>query len=263
MEEINYEIKYKNLIDLWKTKTDKDLLNYNYLEKHHILPKCLGGTDDAENIVKMDAASHLEAHILLLKLNPDNLNLLLAVNSMLMASKFTKERSNEIDINNIDLIKYSEIREKLSLLQKGKYLSEDHRQKLRKPKATTIDANKAILRGAAVSTSKRGRHYGTRVLDTNTGIVYRSLEEAGKALGYCASTISYWIRKIPSRGLVEYTGDGYEVSRDYSFSSKPIIGPDGTVYSSIRDCSRKTGHQRKTITNWIKNQPQRGYKYKE
>lgn len=260
MKELNYETEYKNT---WKAKTEDDLSNYTYLEKHHIIPKCLGGTDDINNIVKMSAASHLEAHILLLKLNPDNLDLLLAVNSMLMSSKFTKEQKKEINIDEIDLIKYSEIREKLSLLQKGKYSTDDHRQKLKKPKSTTIEADKAKLRGAVVSNSKKGRHYGTRVLDTNTGIIYESLEKAGKALGYCASTISYWIKNIPSRGLVEYSGEEHEISRDYSFSSKPIIGPDGTEYKSIRDCRRKTGHQRKTITDWIKNKPQKGYKYKE
>lgn len=183
MKEINYETEYKNLINTWKTKTEEELSSYTYLEKHHIIPRCLGGTDDIDNIVKLSAASHLEAHILLLKLNPDNLDLVLAVNSMLMSSKFTKERQKEINIDNIDLIKYSEVREKLSILQKGKYFTDDHRQKLKKPKATTIDSTKAKLRGAVVSASKKGRHYGTRVLDTETGIIYESLEKAGEALG--------------------------------------------------------------------------------
>jgi ribosomal protein S15P/S13E len=39
-----------------------------YLEKHHILPKCLGGLDNTENIVKLSAREHFICHWLLTKM---------------------------------------------------------------------------------------------------------------------------------------------------------------------------------------------------
>ena len=254
----NLQKDYDNLINLWKAKSTEELSSYEYLEKHHILPKCLGGNDEPDNIVKMDVMSHLEAHILLSKINPSNLDLAFAVNSMLMSSTCTNKRA--IELEKIDSKTFIEARQNLSRLQKGKYFTDEHRKHLRKPKRfiNNIDTE---TRSRLASKSKKGRHYGTRVLDKNTGTIYCSLEEAAKAFGYSPSTIRYWIRNIPERGLVEYVGEGHEIKRDYSFSSHKVVGPDGIIYSSIHDCSKRTGHQRKTITNWIKNNPEKGFRF--
>ncbi len=41
-----------------------------YFEKHHIIPKCLGGSDDSSNLVKLTPEEHYLAHLLLMKINP-------------------------------------------------------------------------------------------------------------------------------------------------------------------------------------------------
>ena len=40
-----------------------------------------------------------------------------------------------------------------------------------------------------------------------------------------------------------------------------VIGPDGTIYKSITDCGIKTKHDRHTIARWIKENPEKGFKY--
>ena len=40
-----------------------------YCEKHHIIPKCLKGTDDESNIVKLTAREHYISHLLLAKIH--------------------------------------------------------------------------------------------------------------------------------------------------------------------------------------------------
>lgn len=50
-----------------------------YAEHHHILPKCLGGGNEAENLVRLTAEEHYVAHQLLVKLHPGHLGLLGAV----------------------------------------------------------------------------------------------------------------------------------------------------------------------------------------
>ena len=47
-----------------------------------------------------------------------------------------------------------------------------------------------------------------------------------------------------------------------SKKSKPIIGPNGEEYISIKDCSEKVGKSINTIKNWIKNHPEKGFKFK-
>ncbi len=43
-----------------------------YHERHHILPKCMGGTNDDDNLIDLFAREHFEAHRLLALENPDN-----------------------------------------------------------------------------------------------------------------------------------------------------------------------------------------------
>jgi hypothetical protein len=40
-----------------------------YTEKHHIVPRCLGGGDAPENIVRLSARQHFVAHLLLAKIH--------------------------------------------------------------------------------------------------------------------------------------------------------------------------------------------------
>jgi len=42
-----------------------------YTEKHHIIPKCLGGTNDKSNLVKLTAREHFICHLLLVKMTDD------------------------------------------------------------------------------------------------------------------------------------------------------------------------------------------------
>lgn len=53
-----------------------------YVEKHHILPKCMGGSDDLDNLVLLTAREHYIAHQLLVKINPNNHKLIYAANMM-------------------------------------------------------------------------------------------------------------------------------------------------------------------------------------
>lgn len=44
--------------------------NHSYLEVHHIIPKCDGGTNDLDNLVFFTAKEHIIAHHLLYKASP-------------------------------------------------------------------------------------------------------------------------------------------------------------------------------------------------
>lgn len=43
-----------------------------YSERHHIIPKCLGGTNDKDNLVRLTAEEHFVAHKLLIMIYPKN-----------------------------------------------------------------------------------------------------------------------------------------------------------------------------------------------
>ncbi len=62
---MNYEKLYTNLIADAKHNPKPDL----YKEHHHIIPRCIGGTDDPTNIVRLTARQHFLAHWLLFKIH--------------------------------------------------------------------------------------------------------------------------------------------------------------------------------------------------
>ena len=73
---MNYLRIYNELITKAQDKTD------TCIERHHIVPRCMGGTDKKSNIVKLSPEEHFFAHILLVKIYPETPGLILAVNRM-------------------------------------------------------------------------------------------------------------------------------------------------------------------------------------
>lgn len=60
---------YFNIINAALARTLDEQI---YIEKHHILPKSLGGTNDKDNIVKLTAREHFIAHLLLVRMSPNS-----------------------------------------------------------------------------------------------------------------------------------------------------------------------------------------------
>lgn len=60
---MNYQNIYNSIINKRKNETVK-----GYVEKHHILPKCLNGTNAAHNLIELTAREHYICHWLLCKI---------------------------------------------------------------------------------------------------------------------------------------------------------------------------------------------------
>ena len=62
---MNYFLIYQRLIAKAKERTCPE----GYVEKHHILPRALGGSDDSSNLVVLTSREHFIAHALLAKIH--------------------------------------------------------------------------------------------------------------------------------------------------------------------------------------------------
>jgi hypothetical protein len=82
---MNYRKIYENLIDRAKTRNLKE-----YTESHHIIPRCLGGSDNISNLVDLTPEEHYVAHQLLVKLHPQNHALVKAAIMMIPARPSNK-----------------------------------------------------------------------------------------------------------------------------------------------------------------------------
>ncbi len=74
-----------------------------YKERHHIVPKCLGGSDKSDNLVDLTAEEHYIAHQLLVKIHPKNHSLVRAAQMMI-----PNRRSNKL---------YGWLRKRFSVVQ--------------------------------------------------------------------------------------------------------------------------------------------------
>lgn len=90
---MNYKAIYDNLI---KRASGRVIDHSIYYETHHIMPKCLGGSDDVINLVKLTAREHYIAHLCLIKIYPGNAKLVKAAVMMCCNSKTTKRSGNRI-----------------------------------------------------------------------------------------------------------------------------------------------------------------------
>lgn len=61
---MNYKRIHDQIIDKYRNKD-----RVGYMEKHHIILRCLGGTDDKENLVYLPPREHFLVHLLLFKMN--------------------------------------------------------------------------------------------------------------------------------------------------------------------------------------------------
>ena len=88
---MNYQKIYDQLVfkrQINRLTKNKSAENYQYCEEHHIVPRCLGRSDDESNLVNLTAREHFIAHVLLMKCHPTNYYLASAVKQMMIFSKF-------------------------------------------------------------------------------------------------------------------------------------------------------------------------------
>ena len=86
---MDYQQIYDNLINRAQNRIcDSD----EYYETHHIIPRCMGGEDDPNNLVELTAPEHRTVHLCLVKIYPNNYALVKAAAMMFVANK-TQGRS--------------------------------------------------------------------------------------------------------------------------------------------------------------------------
>ena len=128
---MDYTKHYELLVDRAKNR-----ILEGYKENHHITPKCIGGTDDASNLVSLTAEEHFLAHQLLVKIYPNNAKLALAV-SMMCIKNPRHQRNNKMygwlrrAFSEAQRTKVRKTRAKETKPRKKRVLSEEHKLKIK------------------------------------------------------------------------------------------------------------------------------------
>lgn len=132
---MDYKRLYFNIIDRSKSEHENRKQNKAtgfYYEKHHIIPKCLGGNNSKDNIALLTAKEHFLCHILLTKIDPKNPSLWYSL--WAMCNKSNKYRNLNVSSRIYEecRLKYSELQTGRSSPMKGKTHSEKTKEKISK-----------------------------------------------------------------------------------------------------------------------------------
>ena len=118
---MDYKRVHDSIINRAKSRTID-----GYCESHHIVPRCIGGTNLPDNLVDLSAREHFIVHLLLTKIHPNQPKLIYAAAMMSVGSSKHTRSSNRL-YESLK-IKRSKL---MSELHTGKIISEETRQKLR------------------------------------------------------------------------------------------------------------------------------------
>ena len=127
-EENYYSELYRELIaKSQKRNWTKDSVPC-YVERHHIWPKSLGGSDESQNIVFLTASEHYYAHYYLMKMlenQNDESYIKMVYACWQMNNRIAPGKNLEREAKI-----YEEVRQRVSSSRFGKKLSEEHKQKI-------------------------------------------------------------------------------------------------------------------------------------
>jgi hypothetical protein len=206
---MNYQKIYDQIIERAK---NRELVGYK--ERHHIVPKCIGGSDDSNNLVYLTAREHFLCHWLLHELYPSNRGLSLAFSMMCNVEnnlqaryipssriveyskrvanenskgwKHTNEAREKISLAgkgnkyNLGKKQSEETKKKRSSSLKGRIMTDEHKQKLKKA-ANSIKDRPWLLKENRDQEKEKLRH--KKISEKRKGIVFteehkRKLSEA-------------------------------------------------------------------------------------
>lgn len=108
---MNYIKHYDKLISRSKNRA-----HTGYLEKHHIIPVCMGGSNSPDNYAYLTPEEHYIAHLLLVKIYPKNYKL---IHAAILMTTGPKDSILEKHRNNNKM--YGWLRRRLSILKRKPY----------------------------------------------------------------------------------------------------------------------------------------------
>lgn len=173
---MNYYLHYNNLIERARNR-----LLEGYAEKHHIVPRCLGGDDSVSNNVLLTPEEHYVAHQLLVKMHPGHYGLIKAAHMM----------SVHNSSNRISNKKFGWLRRVYSQAQKEFYKDKDNHPRGMKGKKHSEETKLKIREFSKKQSLARQIKVYQWNKDRELVKVYDSITDAANAVNSSPSNIKY------------------------------------------------------------------------
>ena len=263
-------------MESYKEFINKILLNrgrfncFGYKERHHILPKSLGGADEENNMIDLYPQEHYEAHRLLALENPSNQKLTYAWWLMSNVKNEYQQRYK------ISAEEYAEARCKYSELMKqrtgvnspnyGKHMSEEQREKLSKAHKGKHLSKEIVekMKESHKGLGARGNNPMAKKVECD-GMIFDCIEDCADYYNISYGSMKMWLsggNKMPTEFIeknLRYSGDsktiykpqtGNQTGSDHHNSKRVIC--DGKIYGTLKECCDFYGIKPATMCAWLK-----------
>ncbi len=230
---MNYHIHYNNLI----TRAQNRIIN-GYKEIHHIVPRCLGGTDDISNLVDLTPEEHFVAHQLLIKINPGVDKLVYAVTVMSGRKKNRMCKQNKL---------YGWLKRKLSETRKGKPGKKQSQETIDKRANSNRGKKRTIETKERMSAAQIGRE-GTKHTEETKKKISNTLTEQYRS----GQRISYVLGRHHSEEHKQKMSDMFKGRPGLPSTQKGI--PKSAETKQKMSASKK-GKKRDNFVPWNKGVP--------
>jgi hypothetical protein len=216
--------------------TNRDVLGY--VEKHHIIPKCLGGDNKKSNIVLLTAKEHYICHKLLCEIYPNESKLKYAFWRMCnVANNKYQERNYKVSAK-----VYSRIKGEISLITS------------KRTKNYSVEMRKLI--GEKVSKKLKGRPSGKKGISKPEHSEWMKENNPFRGKTHSEEHIQK-LREVNSEPKSEKHKNN--ISKNSPNNKQCVI--EGIAYRSVAEAARQLGISENTVRGRVKNKNFKNWSY--
>ena len=270
---MNYKKIYDNLmLDRKKRGIDKELLD-GYYEFHHIIPKCMGGNNNQDNLVLLTMREHLFAHLLLVKIYPDHIGILNAINAMFCCGKsrivdikYTRLRSTKVVASIREKALSRPITDEIRQHMRDghKNITDEQREHWRKGSTGRIQTKETRLKRSKTLTGRTfSETHKENISKAKKGkVAYWPTKETNKKRSKSIK-LFYETHKKSNEDKLKMS-ERAKVSRTDKRGTKhkfKVIDKNEKIFDSVKECAKYYGVNRNTIRIWVNKFPEKGFRY--
>lgn len=203
-----------------------------YHERHHIAPRCMGGTDDENNLVDLFAKEHFIAHRLLAQENPEKDCLVYAWSCMAFVKGNNQERYE------LTPEEYEEARKVISEVMRNRIITDETRENMRK-------ASQAKVKNPEYIQKQKRSHKGLQSGDKNPMFGKKHTEETRIKIGLATTERAKntdWCKKIGDANRGEKNSRCHPVYcpelDEYFWGAKEVEDKYNILATSVLRCCR-------------------------
>jgi hypothetical protein len=242
---MDYQRIYNELII---KRTMSPLPKDEYGELHHIVPRCMNGSDDATNLIRLTPEEHVIAHLLLVKIYPYESKLVYAANWMTNRVNNNKQYGwLKREFSKIEkLTKTGKPRSQASINKQKNTITEKYKNGYTYPQGRKLtDEHKA-----AISQANQGKTIALSARSSLEGYILRYGERQGREKYLLnnkkkdRASLDYFILKYgEQQGREKYLLRCENLSNKIRGENNPFSGKTHTAENRAKIAANTSKHQ--------------------